>query len=55
MGWYVDAPGVLVLPGAQAADERDPTGFTSEATWTYAMRHGTVSAVVETPYWPCPR
>ncbi|MGW6752662.1 M14 family zinc carboxypeptidase [Streptomyces sp. NPDC055006] len=54
MGWYVDAPGVLVLPGAQAADERDPTGFTSEATWTYAMRHGTVSAVVETPYWAVP-
>jgi hypothetical protein len=51
MGWSVDSPGVLVLPDGRPADERDPSGYTSQATWTYGMRHGTVSAVVEAPFW----
>ncbi|MEV2193502.1 M14 family zinc carboxypeptidase [Streptomyces phaeochromogenes] len=51
MGWFVDSPGVLVLPDGSPADERDPSGYTSQATWMYAMRHGTVSAVVEAPFW----
>ncbi|MFD2684004.1 M14 family zinc carboxypeptidase [Streptomyces phyllanthi] len=51
MGWFVEGPGVLVLPGPEPADERDASGFTSETTWTYPMRHGTVTAVVEAPMW----
>ncbi|MEW2398535.1 M14 family zinc carboxypeptidase [Streptomyces sp. NPDC046862] len=51
LGWFVEGPGVLVVPGAEPADERDPSGFTSEATWTYPMRYGTVTAVVEAPMW----
>lgn len=51
MGWFVDSPGVLVRPDGSPADERDPSGYTSRSTWTYAMRHGTVSAVVEAPLW----
>ncbi|GGX54676.1 M14 family zinc carboxypeptidase [Streptomyces fructofermentans] len=51
MGWFVDSPGVLVLPDGSPTDERDPSGYTSQATWMYAMRHGTVTAVVEAPFW----
>ncbi|MFC4471156.1 M14 family zinc carboxypeptidase [Streptomyces xiangluensis] len=51
MGWFVDSPGVLVRPDGSPADERDPSGYTSRSTWTHAMRHGTVSAVVEAPLW----
>ncbi|WP_405887789.1 M14 family zinc carboxypeptidase [Streptomyces sp. NBC_01136] len=51
MGWLVEGPGVLVLPDGSRIEERDPSGFTSQATWLYAMRHGTVSAVVEAPFW----
>ncbi len=50
MGWLADQ-GVLVLPDSSPTEERDPSGFTSQATWLYAMRHGTVSAVVEAPFW----
>ncbi|MFF7599520.1 M14 family zinc carboxypeptidase [Streptomyces mirabilis] len=51
MGWLAESPGVLVLPDSSPTEERDPSGFTSQATWLYAMRHGTVSAVVEAPFW----
>ncbi|WP_329526370.1 M14 family zinc carboxypeptidase [Streptomyces sp. NBC_01462] len=51
MGWLVEGPGVLVLPDGSPAEERDPSGFVSRATWLHAMRHGTVSAVVEAPFW----
>jgi hypothetical protein len=51
MGWLVDSPGVLVLPGQNTGAERDPSGFTSQATWMYAMRYETVSAVIEAPFW----
>ncbi|WP_308403277.1 M14 family zinc carboxypeptidase [Streptomyces sp. BV286] len=51
MGWFVDSPGVLVLPDGSPAEERDPSGYVSQSTWMYAMRHGTVSAVVEAPLW----
>ncbi|MCX4400718.1 M14 family zinc carboxypeptidase [Streptomyces sp. NPDC059837] len=51
MGWLAESPGVLVLPDGSPTEERDPSGFTSQATWLYAMRHGTVSAVVEAPFW----
>ncbi|MDQ0993665.1 M14 family zinc carboxypeptidase [Streptomyces sp. V3I7] len=51
MGWVVDSPGVLILPADSTGEERDPSGFTSQATWMYAMRHGTVSAVLEAPFW----
>ncbi|MCX4424149.1 M14 family zinc carboxypeptidase [Streptomyces mirabilis] len=51
MGWLAESPGVLVLPDSGPTEERDPSGFTSQATWLYAMRHGTVSAVVEAPFW----
>ncbi|MFE2962630.1 M14 family zinc carboxypeptidase [Streptomyces sp. NPDC059340] len=51
MGWLAESPGVLVLPDSSPTVERDPSGFTSQATWLYAMRHGTVSAVVEAPFW----
>ncbi|MFJ8020175.1 M14 family zinc carboxypeptidase [Streptomyces sp. NPDC096311] len=51
MGWLAESPGVLVLPDSGPTEERDPSGFTSQATWLYAMRHGTVSAVVEAPIW----
>lgn len=51
MGWLVEGPGVLVLPDGSPAEERDPSGFVSRATWRHAMRHGTVSAVVEAPFW----
>ncbi|WP_405831695.1 M14 family zinc carboxypeptidase [Streptomyces sp. NBC_01176] len=51
MGWLVEGPGVLVLPDGSPAEERDPSGFVSRATWLHAMRHGTVSAVVEAPSW----
>ncbi|MEU9292050.1 M14 family zinc carboxypeptidase [Streptomyces sp. NPDC048275] len=50
-GWLTEGPGVLVLPDGSPTEERDPSGFTSQATWLYAMRHGTVSAVVEAPFW----
>ncbi|MHA5049575.1 M14 family zinc carboxypeptidase [Streptomyces sp. SD15] len=50
-GWLAEGPGVLVLPDGSPTEERDPSGFTSQATWLYAMRHGTVSAVVEAPFW----
>nr|WP_268249475.1 M14 family zinc carboxypeptidase [Streptomyces poonensis] len=53
--WFVEGPGVLVLSGTEAgtepSDERDASGFLSEVTWTYAMRHGTVTAVIEAPMW----
>jgi hypothetical protein len=42
---------VLVLPEGSDGVERDPSGFTSQATWMYAMRHSTVSAVLEAPFW----
>ncbi len=52
MDWFVEGPGVLVLSGGpEPADERDASGFLSEVTWTYPMRHGTVSAVIEAPMW----
>ncbi|MGW0795610.1 M14 family zinc carboxypeptidase [Streptomyces sp. NPDC002692] len=51
MGWLVEGPGVLVLPEGGPAEERDPSGFVSRATWLHGMRHGTVSAVVEAPFW----
>ncbi|MGW3631290.1 M14 family zinc carboxypeptidase [Streptomyces sp. NPDC005122] len=51
MGWLVEGPGVLVLPDGSPAEERDPSGFVSRSTWLHAMRHGTVSAVVEAPFW----
>lgn len=51
MGWLVEGPGVLVLPDGSPAEERDPSGFVSRATWLHGMRHGTVSAVVEAPFW----
>ncbi|MEU8978626.1 M14 family zinc carboxypeptidase [Streptomyces sp. NPDC048309] len=51
MGWLLDSPGVLVLPDGSPTEERDPSGYTSQATWLYAMRHGTVSAVIEAPFW----
>ncbi|MFG2294822.1 M14 family zinc carboxypeptidase [Streptomyces sp. NPDC048603] len=49
--WDVRHPGVLVLPDSEVVTERDPAGFSAQATWLYAMRHGTVSAVVEAPAW----
>ncbi|WP_329117345.1 M14 family zinc carboxypeptidase [Streptomyces sp. NBC_01465] len=49
--WDEDGPGVLVLPGARTRGERDASGFVSEMTWTYPLRHGTVTAIVETPSW----
>ncbi|GAA2257115.1 hydroxylacyl-CoA dehydrogenase [Streptomyces ruber] len=51
MDWFVEGPGVLVLPGTGPAGERDASGFRSEVTWTYPMRYGTVSAVIEAPMW----
>ncbi|WP_320778419.1 M14 family zinc carboxypeptidase [Streptomyces sp. CRN 30] len=50
LDWFVEGPGILVLSGA-APGERDVSGYLSELTWTYPMRHGTVSAVIEAPMW----
>ncbi|MFI6288460.1 M14 family zinc carboxypeptidase [Streptomyces sp. NPDC051018] len=49
--WIADSPGVLLLPEGSGTSERDPGGFSAQATWMYAMRHGTVSVVAEAPMW----
>ncbi|WP_415952594.1 M14 family zinc carboxypeptidase [Streptomyces sp. KLOTTS4A1] len=50
--WLVDSPGVLQLPtDGEDKEEMDPSGFLSEATWTYPAGHGTVSLIIEAPMW----